>query len=600
MRCLALLLLIPISLLTPSFAAAPPPKHSELLKQIRELEKQIEAVRGLKFNTPVVAEIISRPKEADASIQGYYDIAKKTLFVYDDVKGNYAKGVLIHEMVHALQDQHFKLSKLHSETFGSDAELAVAALIEGDASYTMIEVLEKEQPHVAFMLKTTLEKAKDPQRALLYGLGAKYVQTLKKKGGWEAVNLRYRFTPTSTATILHPEERIMPVKLGPGKVTGEFGLIKRLLAHEKTRPEAVKALQGWRGDRVMIDTPKQFAQVVAFASADQAETYRKAVSIARELEPKRGARSEVVVRGNRVYEIVAQDDALFKLTLDRIDGPPSVQVLSTKDGQKLTFGQMIDRLMEADTICIGETHDSELHHQIQLMVIKSLHARDPRLGVGMEMFQRPFQKSLDRYIAGAIDEASMLEDSEYKKRWGYEWSLYRPIVDFCKRNQIALAGLNLSDELRAKVRSSGYEKLAADDKKLLGEVDFQVAAHRKHWFDQLGQMHGHGGTMSDADKEKFYAIMTLWDEYMADSAAKFQQERKLRRLVILAGSGHIDLGFGIPDRVAKRTKGVVKTIGIEFAEGLNPRAKPGLKKESKEEGKKEEKKPTNDYIILVE
>jgi uncharacterized iron-regulated protein len=56
--------------------------------------------------------------------------------------------------------------------------------------------------------------------------------------------------------------------------------------------------------------------------------------------------------------------------------------------------------------------------------------------------------------------------------------------------------------------------------------------------------------------------MTVWDDYMATSAALFQKERQLRRLVLLAGSGHIDRGFGIPLRTARRTGGKVLTVKI--------------------------------------
>ena len=59
-------------------------------------------------------------------MQGYYSTKEKALFVYDDVAGNYERGVLVHEMVHALQDQHFGLEKLHEAVEG-DSELARAA-----------------------------------------------------------------------------------------------------------------------------------------------------------------------------------------------------------------------------------------------------------------------------------------------------------------------------------------------------------------------------------------------------------------------------------------------------------------------------------------
>jgi len=51
---------------------------------------------------------------------------------------------------------------------------------------------------------------------------------------------------------------------------------------------------------------------------------------------------------------------------------------------------------------------------------------------------------------------------------------------------------------------------------------------------------------------------------MADSAATFQKERRLRRLGILAGSGHIDHGFGIPDRATRRSGGKALTVHIRL------------------------------------
>jgi uncharacterized iron-regulated protein len=570
-------------------ADGPSVKQAEVEKQLRELEKQIEKVRELKFKTPVVAHVIARPAKGADGVQGYYDTKKKALFLYDDVKGNYAKGVLVHEMVHALQDQHFGLAKLHAASFGSDQELALAALIEGDATLTMIELLKNEQPHVEKMLLTDLSKAKNLQNAFLYGAGARFVNEVKKKGGWKAVNQRYQFKPTSTASILHPDERIATINLGPGKRLGEFGLIKLLHGHEATRAKSAMAAAGWRGDR-LIEEAAGTAWVVAFAAPEQARRFFDALCELRRAEyPKQarmadlpgecvlrteqGGRRGVFLRDRRVWEVAAKEEKGYRELLDRLEGPPKLTVWAAKEKKALTFGEFVDRLMDHDLVCVGETHDSEVHHQVQLAIIKGLFARDERLGVGMEMFQRPFQKAVDRYIAGAIDEPTFLEDTEYRKRWGYDWALYRPIVEFCRRNRVPLAALNLGDELRGRLSKGGYEKLSADDKKQLGEVDFQVKAHRSHWFDKLGEMHGHGG-MTEEGKEKFYQVMTAWDEYMADSAARFQKERKLRRMVVLAGSGHVERGFGIPDRAARRTGGKAATVTIQYGDAAKPPADP--------------------------
>src|SRR5262249_9348147 len=100
-------------------AEEPSPKQKELEASLRQLEKDIAVVRGLEFKQPVVAKIIARPNDMEKGVQGYYSLKDKALFIYDDIKGNYERGVLVHEMVHALQDQHFGLKNLHPTGFDS-------------------------------------------------------------------------------------------------------------------------------------------------------------------------------------------------------------------------------------------------------------------------------------------------------------------------------------------------------------------------------------------------------------------------------------------------------------------------------------------------
>ncbi len=576
-------------------AGAAPQK--ELDARLRQLEKEIETVRGLKFKAPVAAAVIPRPAGADKSVQGFYDLKAKKLFLYADVKGSYRRGVLIHEMVHALQDQHFGLKTLHQTAFDQDADLARAALIEGDATYTMIEVLKKEQPRVAEMLKSPLEKAKHLQNAFLYAQGARYVQALKERGGWAAVNAAYRFPPRSTASILHPGG-VATVNLGPGKTHGELGLIRLLMSHPRTADQSVAAAAGWKGDRAVEDGKNRW-WLIAFGTTEQAGRFQAALAALRQAQnPEfksapsgRGGASlwhgpkgevlAVLARGERVLALEAADTKAYRTLLDRIDGPLSLSVYSRKDKRPIAFGEMVERLLAADLVCVGETHDSELHHRVQLQVVKALFAQDERLGVGLEMFQRPFQAPLDRYLRGEVGEEELLKATEYQKRWGYDWSLYRPIADFCRKNGVPLAALNAPRELTSRVSKVGYAGLNEEEKKQLGPVDFHVKEHRAHWYDLLAKMHGKKATAEQ--KERSYQVMTVWDEFMADSAARFQQERGVRRLVVLAGSGHVERGFGIPQRAVKRTGGKVLTVAIDV--GGDP-AKAGAD-------------ATTDFVIVV-
>ncbi len=128
---------------------------------------------------------------------------------------------------------------------------------------------------------------------------------------------------------------------------------------------------------------------------------------------------------------------------------------------------------------MGEYHDRFAHHNVQLQVIKSLHQKDPKLAIGMEMFQRPFQKTLDDYLGGAIDEREFLKQSEYFKRWVFDYNLYKPILDYARAEKIPVVALNLTREIVEKVSKSGMDALSDDEKKALPlQMDFSDDDYR--------------------------------------------------------------------------------------------------------------------------
>lgn len=226
------------------------------------------------------------------------------------------------------------------------------------------------------------------------------------------------------------------------------------------------------------------------------------------------------------------------------------EVIDTASKETIPFDEMIERIMKYEIVCVGETHDSQVHHQIQLQIIDALFARDANLGVGMEMFQYPFQDVIDRYQRGEISEEEFLKDTEYMTRWGFSYQLYKAIIDFCLKSNIPIGALNASKELTKRVKEVGIDGLSDKEKEELGPVDFYVQEHRKHWLSMFAQMHS-GRDNSHEKLERTYQIMTIWDDYMAQNTARLLKERQLERVVVLAGSGHINGGFGIPQRASR-------------------------------------------------
>lgn len=210
---------------------------------------------------------------------------------------------------------------------------------------------------------------------------------------------------------------------------------------------------------------------------------------------------------------------------------------------------IIPVLAEKRVVLVGETHDRYDNHLMQLEIIRRLHAVHPRLAIGMEMFQQPFQTILDDYIAGRLDEKQLLRDSEYYRRWRFDFRLYAPILEYARENHLPVVALSLPAELTSKVGSEGISGLTASERKELpDEIDRSDTAYEarlRKVFEHHPGVNGHGF-------ENFVDVQLLWDEGMAERAADYLRAHPDYTLVVLAGTGHLAYGSGIPRRLTRR------------------------------------------------
>lgn len=219
---------------------------------------------------------------------------------------------------------------------------------------------------------------------------------------------------------------------------------------------------------------------------------------------------------------------------------------------------IIDRLAEKKIIYVGEYHDRFSHHYIQMRIIKGLYDRRKKIAIGMEMFQRSFQNVLDEYIAGLIEEREFLTKSEYFKRWGFDYNLYKPIIDFAKNKNIPIIALNLQRELIDKVSKGGIDSLSDEEKKEIPlDLDFSDKEYRERLYEIFQK---HPGNNFDF----FLQSQILWDETMSMSINEFLKENPDFQIIVLAGSGHLQYGSGIPLRTFRRNEN-----GYEYSILLN-------------------------------
>lgn len=224
----------------------------------------------------------------------------------------------------------------------------------------------------------------------------------------------------------------------------------------------------------------------------------------------------------------------------------AAQVLELSAGMQLD--QIIPKIADKRVVYVGETHDRYSHHLVQLEIVRRLHQLNPDIAIGMEFFQQPFQPDLDAYITGETSQSEMLAATEWYQRWVYDFRLYQPLLDYARQNNIPVIALNVDRETVKRVSAVGLEGLTESERAAIPAViDDSDPVYR----ERLREVFLQHGKSIGRDFDRFVQVQLLWDESMAQRVADYLTENPARQLVVLAGSGHLMYGSGIPQRVQR-------------------------------------------------
>jgi hypothetical protein len=299
--------------------------------KVRETIPQIERSTGLKFKTPPKVEVRTKaqvrefvlgkfneeqpaqelaaeeivyktlgliPQGLDLrkflldlyteQIVGFYDPAKKVLYVVEGAPREIANITVAHELIHALQDQYLNLDSLQRATGDADRTLAAQAVIEGQATYEQMISMVGGEANIAARLpggwdqvRQMIREARNEmpifatapiliQEVLIfpYLSGAEFVRRFKEQRPGQSP---LGSLPASTEQVLQTSAFFGPRTDLPTRVTlpaptagervyennvGEFGIRVFVYEHGKDQNTALRAATGWDGDRyVLVRTP---------------------------------------------------------------------------------------------------------------------------------------------------------------------------------------------------------------------------------------------------------------------------------------------------------------------------------------------------------
>jgi uncharacterized iron-regulated protein len=232
-------------------------------------------------------------------------------------------------------------------------------------------------------------------------------------------------------------------------------------------------------------------------------------------------------------------------------------IISTSTGKPVSFADMVSDLLQSRVIYVGESHTRRSDHAAQLKVIEAVFQRHPNLAVGMEMFDRSYQQVLDQWSAGELDEQSFLRKTQWYANWRYDYSLYRSILEYVRNHRIRLIGLNIPFDIPAKIRVGGIDNLLPQDKRYIpADIDTTNTAQREYLAEVFKRHEFSGHTTF----EDFYMAQCVWDEAMAEAVARNLNDDIM---IVLAGNGHIQYKYGIPQRAFRRTGVPFRTIYLD-------------------------------------
>lgn len=309
-------------------------------------------------------------------VAGYYDPeTDEMVVVSDDAAGTELSAssevTYAHEVVHAMQDQHFDLESFNSQRIeGSDDEsLAITSLIEGDATTAQIEYLIANRDLIDDLsseladdeaASEALDNAPRVVSATLvfpYEQGQVFVDQIMSDGGWDAVNAAFASPPVSTEQILHPEKyqaKEAPVNVALPDVAaglgdrwstfdtntmGEFQTSILLNEGDVSERQAEQAAAGWGGDRyTVLGTANQ--DVIVWESEWDSET--DAAEFAAALGVRESGRLDASTETSGDTTMVVSGDTVVGIVIDGT----SVSYVSVPDQ---TLLEQIDAIQETAT-----------------------------------------------------------------------------------------------------------------------------------------------------------------------------------------------------------------------------------------------------------
>ena len=244
----------------------------------------------------------------------------------------------------------------------------------------------------------------------------------------------------------------------------------------------------------------------------------------------------------------------------RAPDPLAERLHDTLAGEALSREQLVQRMLAADVVYLGEKHDSRRHHEIQRELLEELAARGRSPALGLEIFPRSDNGLLMGYVTWAPNP-HMRHDAESAEAWlraklGWQeggprdgsWASYGPLLESARAHEMATFGIDLPVSLRSRISRVGEEGLTASERALLAPTGFEDPGYESLMLAKLKA--AHCGFGSPEYLGRLYDNWVARNDTMARAIVDALDDATAGPVVVIVGAGHTEYGLGVVERVA--------------------------------------------------
>lgn len=222
---------------------------------------------------------------------------------------------------------------------------------------------------------------------------------------------------------------------------------------------------------------------------------------------------------------------------------------------------LIVRLVRARVVIVGESHDQLAHHQMQAWVVQALRASGRPVLLALEMLPWTQTDGIDAWVNTDRDAGLFVGVTDWSTSWGFPAELYADVFERMRDDGVRPMGANAPAGASRAVFRGGLDglpdALRTGSPASLGEV---TPAHRAYLVEALRAHMPAPEAGASADERamatdmetRFVTAQSIWDASMAGMlVAAHESLPPESALVLLAGNGHVQRGWGVPERVAE-------------------------------------------------